>query len=112
MASISTATAMLIAAGVTMASAAGTAYVSNDNAIDARSQGRKTQREQLEAAEAAANKSQAATTTNVGTVALQSEEDLGDEAIRSKSKKNRLRVDKTGLGVGSSSSGSSTGLKL
>jgi len=112
MSGITSATAMMIMAGVAAVGAGASAYVSNDNAIDARNQAKKQQAEQLAAASAAADKSKAATITNVGTVSLQSEEDLEDEAIRGKSKKNRLRVDKTGLGVGSSSSGSSTGLKL
>ena len=110
--SISTGTAIAIMAAATVASAAGSAYVQQDTARDARKQQNRLQAEQLAAAEAAANKSKAPVINNSGDVELQSTEDMQDEAIRSRSKKNRLRVDKTGLSLGGSSSSSKTGLSI
>lgn len=111
MASISTAVA-LISAAVAAAGAGTTAYMQNDARIDAN----KNQEKQLAAAKEAANKSTGAITSNVGTVALDSEEALADDAIKTRSKKNRLRVDRTGLSVGGTTAGSlagsATGLKI
>jgi len=86
------------------------------NAIKARQDAAAQQASSLAAAKAAASKATAGTSSNVGEVSLQSEEELADEAIRSKSTKNRLRLDRTGLSLGApskpSSAKSSTGLSI
>jgi hypothetical protein len=110
MASISASMALLAAAVV--AGSATTATVSNMNAIKARQEANRNQAESLAAAKAAASKATAGTTSNIGEVSLQSEEELEDAAIRSKSTKNRLRIDRTGLSLGTPLKGSSTGLSI
>lgn len=106
-------TGLILLAASTLIAGTTTAVVSNQNAIAAKNQASDAQAANLAAAKAAANKATAATTGNVGTVALQSEEDLQDEAIRSRSTKNRLRVDRTGLSLGSPTTAqSTTGLRI
>lgn len=103
----------ILALAAVAAASAASATTSSISASKARSQAKKQQKEQLAAAEAAANKSTAATVSNTGDVDLESEESLEDEATRNKSKKNRLRVDKTGLSLGTNTGAkSSTGLSI
>lgn len=102
-------TALVIGAIV----AAAGATSANVSANKARAQARSQQKEQLEAAREAANKSKGAITDNTGTIALDSEEALADDAVKARSTKNRLRVDRTGLSLGGSTGSSSgTGLKI
>jgi uncharacterized membrane protein YdbT with pleckstrin-like domain len=92
---------LLVAAagGVNAASQANVAKkTAASNANDAK-------REALEAA----NQSTAATQNDRGEVDLQSEESLADSAILGKSKKNRLRVGRTGANAGA---GTGTGLSV
>lgn len=95
--------------------AAGSATAQNVAANKARGQARAQQAEQLTAAREAANKAKGAVVDNSGTVALDSEEALADDAIKSRANKNRLRVDRTGLSLGGSAgakSASATGLRI
>lgn len=100
------------ALGAMVLIAAGGATAQNVASNKAAGAARNDQRLQLEAAEIAANKSTAATTKNTGDISLESEESLADAAIRNKSTKNRLRVDRTGLSLGSPSTKSASGLSI
>lgn len=110
MASISTTTALLIGAAVAAAGAGTNAYMSQDAKRDAKKQ----QDETLAQAKEAANQTKGAIANNAGEVALDSAESLEDQDIKDRTKKNRLRVDRTGLSINSGASApkSSTGLKI
>lgn len=98
-------------AAAILVAALATATTQNVQANKAAGAARNDQAANLLAAKEAANQSKAATTTNVGDVSLDSQESLDDAAIRSKSTKNRLRVDSTtGLSLGTAKS--ATGLSI
>lgn len=105
---VATSTALLISAAVTAASAVGTSYVQTETAKKTESATKKRHAESLALQKSLASQVSAPTTKKEGKVELMSEEAAEDEAIRSRSKRSRLRVDRqssggsvgTGLSVG------------
>lgn len=99
---VATSTALLISAAVTAASAVGGSYVERQTQKKTEKATKKRHVEQLALQKSLASQVTAGTTTKKANVELQSVEAAEDEAIRSRSKRSRLRVErgKTGGGVG------------
>lgn len=105
---VSTSTALLISAAVTAASSIGSAYIGKEQSKKVESATKKRHAEQLALQKSLASQVTAPTTKKTGKVELQSKESAEDEAIRSRSKRSRLRVQRQGSG-GSVGTGLSVG---
>lgn len=105
---VATSTALLISAAVTAASAVGTSYVSKEQNKKTESATEKRHAESLALQKSLASQVSAPTTKKEGKVDLQSVEAQEDEAIRSRSKRSRLKVERSS-GAGSVGTGLSVG---
>lgn len=95
---VMTSTALLISAAVAAAGAVGTAHVTRETAKKAEKGAEKRSQEAMRLQEALASQATAPITTQESNVELQSVEAKEDEAIRSRSARSRLRVERGGSG--------------
>lgn len=93
---ITTATALLISSAVTAATAVGTSYVERQTTKKTEKAAERRHAENLKMQQQLASQATAPTTKKEANIELMSEEAKEDAAIRSRAKRNRLRVERSG----------------